>query len=70
MVNLVGMEPFAPVAADLRARLLAWIDRIEGGPPPEIVPAPPRPSRQHRLDKRTLRDEYARDTRLGMDPGS
>lgn len=69
MVNLAGMDTFEGVAADLRARLLGWIERIEGEVP-EILPAPPRWSRQLRLDKRSLMHEYAGDTRLGMDPGA
>lgn len=69
MVNLIGMESFAPIVADLRARLLAWIGHIEGATP-EILPAPEQWSRQLRLDKRMLMQEYAGDTRLGMDPGA
>lgn len=69
MVNLIGMDAFEPVVADLRARLLDWIRRIEGVRP-EIVPAPAQWARQLRLDKRSLMQEYARDSRLGMDPGA
>lgn len=69
MVNLAGMDAFDTVSADLKARLLAWILTIEGETP-EITPAPRRASRQLRLDKRMLKDEYAGDTRLGMDPGA
>jgi hypothetical protein len=69
MVNLAGMTAFAEVAADLRARLLRWIARIEDGQVPEIVPAPERASRQYRAIPRMLKDEYERDSRLGMNPG-
>lgn len=69
MVNLAGMDAFDTVTAELRARLLGWIERIEGTTP-EITPAPRRGGRQLRLDKRMLKDEYARDTKLGMEPGA
>jgi arylsulfatase A-like enzyme len=70
MVNLIGMDAFDDMMPDLRQRLLDWIGRIEDGAMPEIVPAERRPSRQLRLDKRMLKDEYARDTGLGVDPGA
>ncbi len=69
MVNLVGMDAFAEVTADLHARLLRWIARIEDGQVPEIVRAPKRASRQYRTIPRILKDEYQRDSRLGMNPG-
>jgi hypothetical protein len=38
MMNLIGMDSFADVTAGLRARLPAWIDRIEGGHKPRNRP--------------------------------
>jgi hypothetical protein len=69
MVNLIGMNSFASVTADLRDRLIGWISRIEGGRPPDIEPAPERWSRQLRLEPGILAREYARDTSMGMNPG-
>lgn len=69
MVNLIGMNAFNDVVEDLRRRLMDWIARIEEAHVPTIVPAPSRPSRQYRLEKRALMREYARDTRLGIAPG-
>lgn len=68
MVNLIGMAPFDTVVADLRARLLGWIDRIEGKQP-EIIPAPMQWPRQMRLSHRELAQEYFSDTTMGMAPG-
>ncbi|KQZ14157.1 arylsulfatase [Mesorhizobium sp. Root554] len=48
MVNLVGMDAFREVADGLKARLLAWIDEIEGATP-TVLDAAPRYSRQYRL---------------------
>jgi len=58
-MNLIGMDSFADVTAGLRTRLLAWIDRIEGGHKPGIAPPPSRPSRQLRVEKRDLMAEYS-----------
>lgn len=43
--NLAGVEAFAGVAAELRGRLVAHVNDVEGIAP-EIVPAPLRPSEQ------------------------
>ena len=47
--NLVGMDAYADVAADLRARLLAHVAEVEGRTP-GIRPAPPRASEQRSPD--------------------
>lgn len=57
LVNLIGMPAFAGVVADLRARLLNWIGRIEGESP-RIVDHPAMYQRQHRLTARELLDDY------------
>jgi hypothetical protein len=54
--------------ADLRARLLGWIARIEGKSPKIIATADQWP-RQMRLDYRALAEEYASDKSMGMPPG-
>lgn len=70
MVNLAGMPAFRGIADDLKRRLLGWIARIENGASPDIIDAPFAQQRQLRLHAQDLREEYARDTTMGMAPGA
>ncbi|MFT4013840.1 MAG: sulfatase-like hydrolase/transferase [Paracoccus sp. (in: a-proteobacteria)] len=57
MVNLIGFPAFAAVSADLRVRLLDWIERVERRQP-RIAAHPEREQRQHRLHPAQLLDDY------------
>lgn len=63
LVNLVGMPAFRDVSDDLKSRLLAWIDQVEGLQP-EIIDAAPAEQRQRRLSHRELWRDYQADTSL------